>query len=235
VQEQGIAPDLILTDVIMPVMSGAAMVERLRGDRPDLKVLYMSGYPDEAIAPHGVLTSGTHFIPKPFTERAFAVKVREALGVPDLGEKAEAGARIAAAEKTAAATAPTGRRALMIDDDGQYRELVRHFCAKHGHACTGVDSAAAAIKALAGATFDVLLVDLNIPGTSGEHVLREIRAAGHATPAIILTGDVASADMEVLRPLGAALVVNKSSDAHPLLQALEAATRDATPHETSAI
>ena len=78
--EQGFEPDLVLTDVVMPGMSGAELAQRLRSDRPGLKVLYMSGYPDDAIAPHGVLDPGTPFIQKPFSERALAVKVREALG-----------------------------------------------------------------------------------------------------------------------------------------------------------
>ena len=108
----------------------------------------------------------------------------------------------------------------MIDDDAQFRELVQHFCTKRGHVFAGVRDSAAAIAALTGQPFDVLLVDKNIPGTSGEHILREIRAAGHATPAIVLTGDVASADMDVLRPLGVVQALEKSSDAGPLLQAI---------------
>ncbi|MHB8836016.1 MAG: hybrid sensor histidine kinase/response regulator [Candidatus Methylomirabilia bacterium] len=226
VQEQGIAPDLFLTDVIMPGMSGAQLAQRLGKDRPGLKVLYMSGYPDEAIAPHGILEPGTHFIQKPFTEGSLAAKVREVLEKQGLAEKAGAGARTVPAEQSAArrAAGATGRRVLMIDDDGQFRELVQHFCTKRGHVFTGVDSAAAALAALAGSAFDVLLVDLNIPGTSGERVLREIRAAGHAAPAIVLTGDPASADLDALRPLGAGRVLEKSSNAGPLLRAIEAAT-----------
>jgi len=80
VQEQGLEPDLVLTDVIMPGMSGAEMANRLRSGRPELKVLYMSGYSEDAIAPHGVLDPATHLIQKPFTERALALQVRETLG-----------------------------------------------------------------------------------------------------------------------------------------------------------
>jgi len=126
------------------------------------------------------------------------------------------------------AAARPGRRVLMIDDDDQFRGLVRHFCTKRGHVFAGVDSPAGALEALAGHTFDVLLVDLNMPGTSGGHVLQEIRAAGHATPAIVLTGDVASADMDVLRPLGAVRALEKSSHAEPLLRAIEEAGEQKT-------
>ena len=55
------------------------MVKRLRRDRPGLKVLYMSGYPDDAIAPHGVLGPGISFLQKPFSEGVLAAKVCETL------------------------------------------------------------------------------------------------------------------------------------------------------------
>jgi CheY-like chemotaxis protein len=83
-----------------------------------------------------------------------------------------------------------------------------------------VATSAAALKALAEETFDVLLVDINIPGTDGATVLREIRAAGHAMPAIMLSGDLGSIEMESLRPLGVVSVMEKSSDNQPLMRVI---------------
>jgi PAS domain S-box-containing protein len=74
--------DLLLTDVVMPGMSGAELVSRLMPLRPELKVLYMSGYTDDAIAQHGVLDEGVRLIPKPFTSSGLANKVRQALDAP---------------------------------------------------------------------------------------------------------------------------------------------------------
>ena len=74
--------DLLLTDVIMPVMGGPALAERLRVRRPRLRVLFMSGYNDTAIATQGVLAPGSTLIEKPFTADALAHLVREVLGVP---------------------------------------------------------------------------------------------------------------------------------------------------------
>ena len=71
--------DLLITDVVMPKMSGKEVAEELRNAHPETKVLFMSGYTDQAIVHHGIVDSHIAFIQKPFSENALTRKVRDVL------------------------------------------------------------------------------------------------------------------------------------------------------------
>jgi two-component system cell cycle sensor histidine kinase/response regulator CckA len=71
---------LLLTDVVMPDLSGRDLAERLTEVRPDVKVIFMSGYTDDAVVRHGILQEGIAYLQKPFTPRSLSAKVRSVLG-----------------------------------------------------------------------------------------------------------------------------------------------------------
>jgi nitrogen-specific signal transduction histidine kinase/ActR/RegA family two-component response regulator len=77
--ESGRSIDLVLTDIIMPEMNGRVMAEQLTVSLPGLRVLYMSGYPDDEILRRGLLNPGTAFLAKPFTPERLARAARQAL------------------------------------------------------------------------------------------------------------------------------------------------------------
>jgi len=82
--------DLLVTDVVMPEMSGPDLADQLARSRPDLAVLYMSGYPDHALLHRGVIEHGTAFLHKPFLPETLSAKVnqllREETGVRGAGQ-----------------------------------------------------------------------------------------------------------------------------------------------------
>jgi len=78
-RNHGAKIDLLLTDVVMPIIGGRELARQLIAIRPELRVLYMSGYTPQAILHHGELEANTFFIQKPFTPSSLAAKIREVL------------------------------------------------------------------------------------------------------------------------------------------------------------
>jgi two-component system, cell cycle sensor histidine kinase and response regulator CckA len=81
-KQRGTEIHLVLTDVVMPGMSGPSMAEKLREVRPDTPIVFMSGYTDDVLARTGVLAAGMSFLQKPLRPDVLAAKLREALDSP---------------------------------------------------------------------------------------------------------------------------------------------------------
>jgi DNA-binding NtrC family response regulator len=71
--------DLLITDVVMPEMSGRALAEKAERLRPEMRLIYMSGYTDDSVVRHGILAENAAFIQKPFLPDVLASAVREVL------------------------------------------------------------------------------------------------------------------------------------------------------------
>ncbi|HLO39444.1 MAG TPA: ATP-binding protein [Phycisphaerales bacterium] len=74
--------DLLITDVVMPEMNGVRLAEAIQHTRPQIKILYMSGYTEETILRHGVESQLVAFLPKPFSIEALLLKIRSVLDIP---------------------------------------------------------------------------------------------------------------------------------------------------------
>jgi CheY-like chemotaxis protein len=81
---------LVITDVVMPHLGGRNLAEQMGRLRPDTRILYISGYTDDAVIRHGVLAAETAFLQKPFTGEALARKVREVLDGPSGADRPRA-------------------------------------------------------------------------------------------------------------------------------------------------
>jgi YesN/AraC family two-component response regulator len=78
---------LLLTDVVMPRMGGRELAEKVADERPGLRVLFMSGYTDDALLGHGILDGQARFLQKPFSPAALLGRIREALNEPAPGAR----------------------------------------------------------------------------------------------------------------------------------------------------
>jgi two-component system cell cycle sensor histidine kinase/response regulator CckA len=89
-EQHGATIELLLADVVLPRISGPHLAARLVSTRPEMKVLYMSGYAGASMLQHGVVGSGAPFLQKPFTPEVLARAVRDVLDLTDIVETAEA-------------------------------------------------------------------------------------------------------------------------------------------------
>jgi YesN/AraC family two-component response regulator len=84
---------LMITDVVMPQMGGATLANRLSSERPDMKVLFVSGYAENTVLQHGTIDMTGQFLQKPFTLKSLARKIREILGRNEVAARAAVSAR----------------------------------------------------------------------------------------------------------------------------------------------
>jgi CheY-like chemotaxis protein len=136
--------DLLFTDVVMPgVLTTRDFVTQAQALRPDLPVLYTSGYTENAIVHHGRLDEGVSLLSKPYSRNDLARKVAALIG----------------------ATRPT---VLVVEDDSLVRASAIDMIAELGFAVVGVEDAPAALAHLeSGARVDVLFTDVGLPGMRG--------------------------------------------------------------------
>jgi two-component system, cell cycle sensor histidine kinase and response regulator CckA len=189
------AIDLVLTDVVMPNLSGRELADLLATKRPSIKVLFMSGYTDDdAILHRGALRKGTDFIQKPFSPDQLAAKVRVMLNAPHRAS-----------------------RVLVADDEAGVRAFLRLVLEGGGYDVIEAANGKEAIQHVRAENVDLLITDLVMPVQEGIETIIALRKERPGMQIIAISGAFGGKFLSVARLLGVGVVLNKPLNADLLL------------------
>jgi CheY-like chemotaxis protein len=186
VLKAGVRCDLLFTDVVMPgKLKTTDMVRQAKALQPAMKVLYTSGYTQNAIIHGGRLDPGVELLSKPYRREKLASKVRQLLGAQ--GEVAEPASPVA----PAAPTVPTGPRVLLVEDHAEARELYREILLSAGFRVDEAGTGAAALDMLGRERYQAAVVDYSLPDLDGITLARRM-VADHPDVAIVFASGYGS-------------------------------------------
>jgi CheY-like chemotaxis protein len=177
---------LAITDVVMPGMTGREFAGRLKLLRPEVKLIYMSGYAEAAIAHRGVLDSGIAFLAKPFEPEELAAKAREVIGA-----------------------APRAITVLVADDEEGIRTLFQETLAEAGYEVLLASSGDEVIALLKSRAVDLVVTDLVMPGQDGIDTIRTVRREHPTVKTIAMSGAFGGQFLKTAELLGADATLSK--------------------------
>jgi PAS domain S-box-containing protein len=186
--------DLLVTDLVMPEMSGRELGAELKRRRPEIRVLYMSGYTGNVVAQRGLLEEGVAFIEKPFTAESLASKVRDTLG-----------------------SVPAAAGILVVDDDAAVRGLFHKILTRAGYRVMEAADGAQALAALRKGGLDLVITDLVMPEKEGIETIVEIRKSHPQVKIAAVSGAFGGRYLEVASMLGAEAALAKPVSEEALL------------------
>ncbi|HLK66304.1 MAG TPA: PAS domain S-box protein [Bryobacteraceae bacterium] len=186
--------DLVLTDVVMPQMSGRALADQLRKRWPALRVLFTSGYTDDTIVRHRVLENDAEFLQKPFSPSELAAKVRKLL-----------------------APAAASGRILVADDDAGIRRFLRNLLERGGYAVFDAADGKEAVQEARARPLDLVITDLVMPEQEGIETIRVLRAELPDIGIIAISGAFGGQFLKVAEVMGADAVMTKPISPEKLL------------------
>jgi two-component system, cell cycle sensor histidine kinase and response regulator CckA len=186
---------LLITDVVMPGMNGRELADRMLRLRPALKVLYISGYSADVLAPQGVLAPGVAYMAKPFSPAELSRKIREVLG-----------------EHVTA-------HILVIDHDAAVRTALDRLLTDSGYEVFLAANGSAGLKIAEERAIDVAIADLATPEGDGLETLPRLRAI-HPDLRIVAISDACGGRYPKAQLAGADYELAKPLDREELLDAL---------------
>ncbi|OSP54909.1 response regulator [Pseudoruegeria sp. SK021] len=214
--------DLLFTDVVMPgTMTGHELAEALSELRPDVPVLFTSGFVRDSIVHNGRLDAGVHLIGKPYTRVELAQKIRDVLGSHGSAISPYPVLPLTPSDPRGAPQLPDrkGLRILVCEDDPLIRLDMAETLRDAGFDVLEAPSAAKALDVLQSQPVDLLITDVGLPDQSGEVLAQHARGANPDLPVIFATGGV---DIASAATLGNCKVLSKPFDDTVLLGAIDA-------------
>jgi CheY-like chemotaxis protein len=184
---------LLLTDIVMPGISGGELAARLKAVRANMAVLFMSGYSERAML--GQLEGA--YLAKPFSPETLAVKVREVLGPPRLAETI-----------------------LVADDEPGIRSMLRQILTGVGYRVLEAKDGKEAGEQIESREVDLLIADLAMPEQEGIETIMNLHRSRPQLKIIAMCGQFAGTLLESTEPLGAIATISKPIQPDVLLEAV---------------
>jgi PAS domain S-box-containing protein len=189
---------LTVTDVILPGMTGLDLARRLKQVRPEMKILYMSGYTDNVVVTQNAIENGRNYLQKPFTPEALLNRVRELLGEPLAKGKV-----------------------LLVDDETGVRKVLRKVLESAGYTVCEAGNGSEALARVRQGSVDLILTDLVMPEKAGLETIRELRTQYPALRVVAMSGVFEGRYLKTAALIGARATVKKPVAPDELLRIVE--------------
>jgi PAS domain S-box-containing protein len=178
--------DLVLTDVVMPNLSGRELADRLRVRWPEMKILFMSGYTEDATLREGLVEGKADFIQKPFDPEQLAVKIRKVLGAPD-----------------------RPARIVVADDEAGIRSFLKTVLEGGGYEVIQAVNGKQAVEKVRAGLANLVITDLVMPEQEGIETIRVLHEEAPGIRIIAMSGAFGGTLLSMARLLGADAVLSK--------------------------
>ncbi len=235
-------PDLVLLDLMMPGMSGLDVCKHLKGNvaTAAIPVIVVTALADLRAKETALALGADDFVTKPFQAADVLARVTAMLRIRHIAHDLDRTlaylfeldvTRQAARREHVATTGPDGpltptpRKVLFVDDDALVRQFYGELLAEHGLQVTLAADGQEALARAAETTFDVVILDIVMPGMSGLEVLARLREADPDRPVLMLTGYVTAQNAIAALKLGAFDFLVKGLDPALVVLAIHRALR----------